>query len=101
MKELNQEQKKRLNIGSMFGFVGLIGFIITIVCFVIRDSKVRQLDALIKGTYEYQINHIALESAILTNTIFGVMFLIITIACIAMAMFAFYKAGVFDKEETK
>lgn len=101
MKELNQEQEKRLKIGSMFGFGGLIGLIITIICFVIRASKVSQLDALIKGTYEYQTNHIALESAISTSAIFGVMFFIVTIACVAMAMFAFYKAGIFDKEETK
>lgn len=101
MKELNQEQKKRLKIGSMFGIGGLIGLIITIVCFAIRASKVSQLDALVKGTYEYQTNHITLESAISTSTIFGVVFLIITIASVAMAVFALYKAGVFNTEETK
>lgn len=101
MKELNQEQKKRLKIGSMFGIGGLIGLIVTIVCFVIRASKVSQLDALVKGTYEYQTNHVALESAISTSTIFAVVFLIIAIACVAMAVFALYKAGVFNKEETK
>lgn len=101
MKELNQEQKKRLKIGSMFGIGGLVGLIITIVCFAIRESKVSQLDALVKGTYEYQTNHIALESAISTSTIFGVAFLIITIASVAMAMFALYKADVFNMEETK
>lgn len=94
MKELNQEQKKQLKIGSMFGIGGLVGLIITIVCFVIRDSKVSQLDALVKGTYEYQTNHVALESAISTSTIFGVVFLVITIACIAMAMFKLYKADI-------
>lgn len=94
MKELNQEQKKRLKIGSIFGIGGLVGLIITIVCFIIRDLKVSQLNALVKGTYEYQTNHVALESAISTSTIFGVVFLIITIACIAMAMFELYKADI-------
>lgn len=101
MKELNQEQKKRLKIGSMFGIGGLVGLIITIVCFAIRASKVSQLDTLVKGTYEYQTNHVTLESAISTSMIFGVVFLIITIACVAMAVFALYKAGVFNTEETK
>lgn len=101
MKELNREQKKRLKISSMFGISGLVGLIATIVCFVIRASNVNQLDALVKGTYEYQTNHVALESAISTSTIFGVMFLIVTIACVVMSIFAMYKAGIFDKEETK
>ena len=102
MKELNEEQKKRLKIGSMFGIGGIIGLAITIVCFIIRASKVSQLDALVKGTYEYQINHVILESAILTSTLFGVVFLIIAMTCIAMAVFAFYKTGIFNKkEETK
>lgn len=101
MKELNQEQKKLLKISSMFGVGGLVGLIITIVCFVIRASKMSQLDALVKGTYEYQINHVALESAISTSTIFASVFLGITIACVAMAVFALYKTGIFNKEETK
>lgn len=101
MKEFNQEQKKRLKIGSMLGIGGLVGLIVTIVCFVIRASKVSQLDALVKGTYEYQTNHVALESAISTSTIFGVVFLSITMACVVMAMFVLYEAGIFDKEETK
>ena len=102
MKELNEEQKKRLKICSMFGIGGIVGLVITIVCFIVRASKASQLDALVKGTYEYQTNHITLESAILTSTIFGVVFLIITMTCIAMAVFAFYKTGIFNKkEETK
>ena len=99
MKELNEEQKKRLKIGSMFGIGGIGGLAITIVCFIIRASKASQLDALVKGTYEYQTNHVTLESAILTSTIFGVAFLIIAMSCIAMAVFAFYKTGIFNKKE--
>lgn len=101
MKELTDEQKKQLRISSMFGLAGIVSIVVAIVCFVIRASKASQLDELVKGTFEYQQNHIALESAISTCNIIAVLFLLISLATIAIGIFGLYKAGVFNKEASK
>lgn len=100
-QELTEEQHKCLKISSTAGIVGVVSMIVTIACFFIRSSKVSQLAKLVKGTYEYQINHVSLESTILTCTILAVIFLIVAISCIALGVFSLYKADVFKKEETK
>lgn len=100
-KELTQEQKQRLKIGSYIGLIGIASFIAAAICFFVRMSKAAQLDGLVKGTYEYQLNHIALESAISTCNIIAVIFLLVGVACGALGVVAMYKAGIFSKEETK
>lgn len=102
-KELTEKQKQMIKVSSRFAISSIISVIASIICFAIRNSKIAQLNELVKGTFEYQTNHIALESAISTSNIFAIIFLIITIICTVIGMFILFKSGIFnkEKEETK
>lgn len=96
-QKLSEEQRKRLKISSIAGFAGVVSMIVTAVCFFIRSSKASQLAKLVKGTYEYQVNHVSLESAISTCTILAIVFLIVTMVCVAFGVFGLFKADVFKE----
>lgn len=96
-QELTAEQKQRLKIGSFFGIGGLISMIASIICFFVRSSKVTELADLPKiNLFADKIGE--LESAISVCTAIAVIFLIVTIVCLAMSLLAMYKAGIFNKE---